>query len=114
MVRLEQHYLIQQALFASAQCVHAATHCRHALADVEIEPLDEGRVDRPATRRQDLLDGQSGAEHHPVFDAHEAPAPVRLDHLRVKQCGQWHPPRLGCGTFVLAPFGLHPMAKMSQ
>ena len=94
--------------------LHPAPDRRHALTDVEVEPLDKGRVDGPATGRQDLLDGQPGAEHHAVCDAHEAPAPVRLHHLRVAQLGQRHPARLGHWAFVLAPFGLHPLAKMRQ
>src|SRR2546430_17439970 len=39
-------------------------------------------VDGPATRRQNLLDGQRGAEHHAVRDSHHAPSPVGLDDLR--------------------------------
>jgi len=52
-VRLEQYHLIQQARFAPAKGVHPAPHRRYALTDVEVESLDEGRADRPATRRQD-------------------------------------------------------------
>ena len=36
--------------------------------DVEVETLYKGRVDGPATRRQELFDGQSGAEHDTVGD----------------------------------------------
>jgi hypothetical protein len=49
-----------------------------------------------------------------VLDTHDAPAPVRLHNLRIEQTGQWHPPRLGYGAFVLAPFGVHPIAEMGQ
>src|SRR5215471_5291764 len=80
----------------------------------EVEPFHKGRIDRPATRRQDLLNGQLGAEHHAVFDPDEASAPIRLDNLRVKQCGQRHPPWLRAWPFVLASLGLPPLTKIRQ
>ena len=97
-IDLEQHQLILQARFALAERVDPAPDRRHPLADVEVESFHKGGVDGPATRRQDLLDGQPGAEHHAVFDPHDAPAPVRLHHLRIEQLGQRHPPRLGQGA----------------
>jgi hypothetical protein len=50
-VGLESYQLIQQALFTLAKGVDPAP------------------------------DGQLGAEHHSVFDAHDVSAPVGLDHL---------------------------------
>src|SRR5262245_60760391 len=76
--------------------------------------FNKGRVDLPAAGRQHPLDSLTCAEYHPMFDGHDALTTVRLHHLRIEQCGQRPPPRLGRGTFGLAPFGLHPIAKMSQ
>src|SRR5690349_1974937 len=38
--------------------------------------LHKSGIDGPATSCQDLLDGQSGAEHHAVRDAHNASTPI--------------------------------------
>src|SRR5262252_5329408 len=111
---LEQGQLIPHACFALAHRVHPAPDRRHPLTDIEVKPLDKRRVDGPATGCQDLLDGQLGAEDYAVCDAREAPTPVRLHHLRVAQRGQWHPTWFRSWPFVLAPFGLYPMAKMGQ
>ena len=91
-----------------------ASDRRHALTEVEVETLHKGRIDGPATFRQDLFDGPLGAEHHAEFDPHEASTPGRLHHLRVEQRGQRHPTRLRSWPFILAPFGLPPLAKMGQ
>src|SRR6266568_9232086 len=101
-----------QTRFALAEGVHPAPDRRHALPDVEVEALDKCRIDGPATSRQDLLDSQPGAEDHPVRDADEASAPVRLDHLGVKQCGPRHPPQLRSWPFVLASLRLPPLTKV--
>jgi hypothetical protein len=87
MIHLEQHQLIPQARFALTQGIDPTPDRCYPLTDVKVEPLDKGRVDRPATSRQDLLDSQLGTEHHPVFDPDEAPTPVRLDDLGVEQLG---------------------------
>src|SRR5438094_328502 len=113
-IDLEQGQLIPQACFALAQCIDPAPDCRHPLTDIEVEALHTSSIDGPAPSRQDLLDSQPGAEDHLVLDADEPPPSYRLHHLRVEQTGQWHPPRLRYGAFVLAPFGLHPMAKTGQ
>ena len=72
-VDLEQHQLIPQALFAPAQRVDSASDRRDALTDIEVEPLDKGSIDGPATGRQHLLDRHQCAEHHPVLHANQAP-----------------------------------------
>src|SRR4029453_13810463 len=113
-IHLEQPQLIPQARFALTQGIDPAPDRRHALPDIEVKPFDKRGIDRPATWRQDLFDGQSGAEHHAVCDADEAPAPGRFHHLRVEQRGQWYPPRLGHGASLLAPFGVYPLTKMGQ
>jgi hypothetical protein len=75
-VRLEQGQLIPQARFAPTQGIDPTPDRRYALAEVEVEPLDKRGINGPATSGQDLFDGQSGAEDHAVFDAHEASTPV--------------------------------------
>jgi hypothetical protein len=72
-IRLEQHQLMLHAVFTLAERIDPAPYCRYPLTNIEVELLDEGRVDRPATRRQDLLDGQLRAEHHMVRDPDDAP-----------------------------------------
>jgi hypothetical protein len=76
MIHLEQYQLIPQARFALTQGIAPTPDRRYPLPDVKVEPLDKGRVNRPATSRQDLLDSQLGAEHHTVFDPYDAPTPV--------------------------------------
>jgi hypothetical protein len=49
---------------------------RHALADIEVEPLGKRGMDGPATHRQDLRDGLQDAEHPAVLDPHDAPSPI--------------------------------------
>src|SRR5436853_949132 len=83
-VRLEQGQLIPQARFALTQGIDPASDRRYALADVEVEPLHKCGIDGPATRRQELFDGQLGAEHHAVLDPYDAPAPVRFHNLSIE------------------------------
>src|SRR6185503_15323655 len=92
MVDLEQRQLILQARFTLTPGVDPAPDRRYPLADVEVEAFYKGSIDGPATGCQDLLNGQLGAEHYPVRNPHEAPAPVGLHNLRIEQLGQWHPP----------------------
>jgi hypothetical protein len=47
-----------------------------------------------------------------VCDPNEAPAPVRLDHLRIEQTGLRHPSRPAQWAFGLAAPGLHPLTVM--
>ena len=113
-IHLEQDQLIPQACFALAQRVAPAPDRRHPLTAIEVKPLNQRRVDGPATGCQDLRDGQLGAEHHAVLHPDETPTPVRLHHLRVEQRGQRPPPQLGQWPFGLVPCGLYPGAKMRQ
>src|SRR4030095_3728504 len=76
--------------------------------------LNERGIDGPATSRQDLFNGQSGAEDHTVFDVHEASTPVRLHALCIEQLGQRHPSRFGQRPFVLATLRVPPMPKMGE
>src|SRR5712691_7385021 len=103
-----------QALLALAERVDSATYRCHTLTDVEVESFDKGSVDPPATRRKHFFDPVQGTEHDAVLDPHKTPAPVRLDNLSVKQCGQRQPPRLRSWPCVLASLWLNPMTKMRQ
>jgi len=48
-IDLEQHQLIQQAVFALAQGVDPTPYRRHPLADVEVEPVTVDRRIAPPT-----------------------------------------------------------------
>jgi hypothetical protein len=48
---LEKHQLIQQTVFIPAQGVDPVPDRRHALADIEVEPLDKRGIAGPATCR---------------------------------------------------------------
>ena len=83
-IHLEQGQLIPQARCALTESIDPASDRCDPLADVEVQPFDKRGIDRPAPSRQHLLNGQPGAEHHAVCDAHEASAPLRLDNLGVE------------------------------
>src|SRR5712691_7847467 len=92
--------LLPQALLSLAERGDATPNRRHMLAQAEVEALNEGGVDLPATRRQHLLDRLKRAEHDPVPHVDQPAPPHGLDHLRIKQPRLWHPARLGgwaCG-----------------
>src|SRR5215831_2179966 len=97
-IGLEQHQLLPHAVLPLAQRGDTPPHCRHPLPDVQVEPLDKGRLDLPATGRQHLCDACYRPEHHAVAHADQMPAPHGLDHLRVEQLRQRHPTRLRCGA----------------
>jgi len=100
---LAEHPLLQPAGFALAARVPPAPERRAALAAVEVEPLPTGRLAAPATSCQDLCHGQGRAAHHAGWDAHAAPAPLRLPPWGLEQRGPRSPPRLGPGAWGLAP-----------
>ena len=75
-IDLAQDQLIPPTRFALAQRVDPAPDRRHALTDVEVEPFDKRRIDRPATSRQHLLNGQPGTEDHAVLDPHDTSTSV--------------------------------------
>ena len=83
-VGMEQHQLVPYAVLALAQRGDLPPDCRHTLPDIQVEPLDKGRLALLATGRQHLLDGRQGPEHHAVTHAHQAPAPHGLDHLGIQ------------------------------
>jgi len=57
MVHLEQHQLMLQTVFALAERVNPTFYRGYALPDVQVEPLDKGRIHLPAAGSQDLLEG---------------------------------------------------------
>ena len=94
-IGLEQPQLVPHAVFPLAQRGDPPPYCGHTLPDVQVEPLDEGRIDLPATGRQPLLDGLTRAAPDPVPHPHQTTAPHGLDHLRLEQLRERHPARLG-------------------
>ena len=97
-----------------AQRGDAPANSGHMLAHRQVEALDKGRVDLPTARREHLLDGRQGPEHHAVTHAHQAPPAHGLDHLRVEQTRQWQPARLRGGTCGLTAWRLDPVAEMGE
>src|SRR5205823_1324829 len=93
MVHVIQSPLRPYASFALAQGVDPPPHRRDMLTDGEVHALEEGRVDLPPTRGEDLLDGFKRTEHHAVMHPHQAPAPYGLAHLRREQLGPRQPAR---------------------
>ena len=76
--------------------------------------LHKGRIDLPAQRAQDLLDGLDRAEHDTVLHVDQTPAPHGLEHLRIEQLGQRQPTGLGCRALGLATCRLDPLAIVGQ
>src|SRR5215813_12049065 len=84
------------------------------LTQVQIQAFDEGGVNLPTPLGQHLPNGFERADHHAVFDPNDEPTPVRFHHLRIEQPGLWYPAWFGRWAFALAPFRLHPLAKVRQ
>ena len=78
-----QGELLPQAVLALAERADPSSHCCHMLADGKVEPLDEGGLDLPASRRQHLLDSLQSPEHHAMRHGHQTPAAHGLDPLRI-------------------------------
>lgn len=66
MVSLEQDEGLGQPGFTVARASAAPPDRRHPLAQTQIEPLHNRRVDLPAKSRQDLIHRCFGAEYDPV------------------------------------------------
>src|SRR2546430_8861440 len=60
------------------------------------------------------MDGLQGAKHHAVTHPHQAPAPHRLDDLRIEELWHRHPARLRRRPFVLAAWRLRPVPIVGQ
>src|SRR5262245_36791922 len=97
-----------------AQRIHSAPNGGDVLAEVQIQPLNKGRVNLPAVLRQPRSDRSQRAADHPVVHPYQAPSAHRLEDLRVEQAGPWQPARLGPWPFRLRAFGLLPVAIMSD
>jgi hypothetical protein len=112
-VDVKYHQVLLHAVLALAQRVDPTPDRRHALAHVQVEPLDKGGIDLPATGSQDVLDRLTRAEHHPVLDPDHALTAVLLDDLGIEQPRQRQPARLGHRSFVLAAFRVNPPATVA-
>jgi|RhiMetdeSRZDD1v2_1073273.scaffolds.fasta_scaffold303095_2 hypothetical protein len=113
-VGLKEPQRLAQSVFALTRRGAASPQRRYLLTQTPIEPLHKGRVDLPAAGSQDLLHRHFRAEHHAVFDLHEAPPSYGFDHLRLQQLGPWHPAWLGRRASGLAPRQLHPVPIVGQ
>src|SRR5215467_5620916 len=113
-IHLVHRPLLPYAVLALTERVDPTSHRRYPLANIEVQPFDKRCIDLATTRCQHLLHPLHGAEHHPIRDAHDAPAPVRLHYLRVEQLGDRYPARFGQWTLLSAPCWLTPLAKMGQ
>ena len=111
---VEYRQLMLHAVVALAQGVDPTPDRCHTLAHVKIAPLHKGRIDRPATRRQDVLDRLSRAQHHPVLHPDHTPTPVLLDDLRIEQARPRQPAWLGPRAFVVATLGGHPQTDVAH
>ena len=83
-IDLIQRQLLPYACLVFAQRGDAPPHRGHMLADAEVQALDERGVDLVAQGSSHRIDGLQGAKHHAVLHPHQAPAPHRLDHLRIQ------------------------------
>jgi hypothetical protein len=111
-IDLEQDQWLTQPVCAFTRCGAAPSNRGHALAQAQIEPFDKRRIDLPAAHRQDVVHRRFRAQHDAVLHCDEASPPHLFDHLRIAQCGQRHPMRLGSWASRLAPRHLHPVTAM--
>jgi hypothetical protein len=86
-IGMEQRQLLLYTVLALAQRIHPTPHRRYTLTDVEVQSLDRGGIDLPATRQKDLLNPSHGAKHHAVSHPHEAPTPIGFHHLSIQELG---------------------------
>jgi hypothetical protein len=106
--------LLLYAVGALAPRVDPSPYRRYPLPDIQIQPFDNGRMDLPALGRQHLRDLVHRANHDAVRDTHEAPAPVRLHHVRVEPLRLRHPPWLGLWSVALTRWRLPPAPLVRQ
>ena len=87
---------------------------RHALPAVEVQSLNQGGMQLPATRHKALRPPGPGAKHHAVLHTRASPTPGGLPHRSVPALGQGHPTRWGPWPLGWAPLWLPPRAKRGQ
>ena len=75
---------LMEAFFSFAQRHHAPPNRGHRLTDGEVHTLNEGRMDVPALRGEDLRASSQRAKDDTMADAGEASTPVRLHHLGIE------------------------------
>jgi len=76
-----QGQLLAYAVLALRQGTDPTSYRRDMLAEVEVKAFHEGGIDLPAAGGEHLLHRLKRPKDHAVMDAHQAPAPRRLDHL---------------------------------
>jgi hypothetical protein len=113
-VALPHHQMLAHAVLALAERGGPTADCSHPLAQVQLEPLDKGRMDLPTACRQPLRAPGYRPADHPVCDSHKASAAVRLHPRRIEQLGQGPPAGGGPRACGLAPFRLTPRATVRQ
>lgn len=75
---------MRQARLGFGECDHPPADSRDLLAQGEIEPFDQGRIDLPALLGQALIDLGSRPEDHPLDETDPATAATLLDDLRIE------------------------------
>ena len=113
MIGVEDRQLLTQPRLVFTECVDSTPNRRDMLTAVQVQPLYERRIDLPTSLGQDRLDGLCGTEYDAVFHPHDAPAPIRFDHLSIEQVRLGHPTRLGLEAFGLSALGLNPLPVVS-
>jgi hypothetical protein len=107
---LEERQLLRQSRCVFAQRVDPPTNRRHRLTKVAMQALDKSAIDLPTPLGQNRLKGRCRAEDDAGLNPDDAPATVELDHLCLEPLGGGHPAPCGLGPFVMAAFGLSPVA----
>src|SRR3989442_11739972 len=82
-VTVEHGHLLQQPVFALAQCADPSPDRGHLLPDGAVEPLHAGGVALPAMRSPHVIDGLQRAKNPTVTHPHQAPPAHGLDHLGI-------------------------------
>jgi hypothetical protein len=113
-VDLRQNSLLASPRFLFTQGVNPTPDGGDMLPDVQIQALNQRRVDLPAVLGQDCLDRLQGAQHHPMTHPHQTPPAHRLDPLRIEPRRQGPPAGLRRGAGGLVAWWLDPGANVGQ
>jgi hypothetical protein len=113
-IDMVQRQLLAYAVLTFAEGGDTSTDGGHMLADAEVDALNEGGIDLPATGRQHLLDRLQRAEHDPVPHADQTATSHGLHHLHIEQLRHSHPAQLRGRSCGLAAWRVHPVPKMGQ